>query len=418
MIGPIMGGGARWENWYGNVACEPRQILRPENEQELAEAVRGAGQAGEKVRVAGAGHSNVPLVSTGGTLLLLEGMAGVTAVDRERKTATVAPGTRIAELGDVLWEHGLGLINQGDIDTQQIAGALTTGTHGTGAELPNFGGSLLGARLVTADGAVLEAGPDNARLLDALRTSLGLLGAISELTLAVRDAYCIERTWLTMSWEEFGERWPELLATNRHFTFFWNEYDDSAALFGLPPSPAQSVLVKLMNPLPADAEPRGSGAHDDPEPQVERSYRVFADEYDPYFAELEYLIPVEQTIAAMDDIRTLIRESHPDQRWAVEVRFTAGDPGWLSPAHERQSCVISCCGDYRESYEPYLRDCDRVLANYDARPHWGKMSFFDRERLERVFPKLPDFRRLRQELDPGDVFLNDWLRPVAGGADA
>lgn len=382
---------------------------------ELATALAGRAAAGGKARVAGAGHSNVPIACSDDLLLDLGSLRGLRAVDAEEKTATFAAGTVIGEIGDALWAHGLGLRNQGDIDSQQIAGAMATGTHGTGVELTNFGGALVAATLVTAAGETLTVDAGEPRLLDALRTSIGLLGVLTDVTLRVRDSYCVERTWTGMSWEEFGERWRDLLADNRHFTFFWNPYDDSASLFGLPPAPGGEVQVKLMNERPADAAPRGSGRHEDPEPHVGRSYRVFADTYDPYFAELEYLVDVEDTIAAVDDIRTLMAVHHPEQRWSVECRFTAGDPGWLSPAYDRRSCVISCSGDYREDYLPFLRDCDRALANYGARPHWGKLHFPERGRWERLYPRLDEFRALRDRLDPGRVLVNDWLEPLAGG---
>jgi FAD/FMN-containing dehydrogenase len=409
-----------WQNFYRNLSCRPSRIAHPASEEEIIEELEGATARGESVRIAGAGHSNVPLVCTDDVLVRLDRMAGVRKVDAAARLVTLGPGTPIAALGDELWEHGLALENQGDIDTQHIAGAIATGTHGTGIGLVNFSGKLRAARHVTASGEVLVCGDrtdgaDEVLPIDALRTSLGLLGVMSELTIAVRDAYCVERTWLTMSWEEFGEQWQELLRSNRHFTFFWNPYDDSSTLFGLPPAPGQSVLVKLMNEVPADAELRGNGRHSDPEPNVDRSYRIFADDYDPYFAELEYMVPVADTIAAMSDVCALMRDVHPGERWPVEVRFTAGDPGWLSPSHDRETCVISCCGDFRAEYEPFLRDVDRVLANYDARPHWGKIHYFDAPRLERVFPKLPAFRRVRDRLDPDGLFVNDWLRPVVEG---
>lgn len=403
-----------WTNWYGNVSCAPGQILRPTTEDELAGELADLASSGGKARVIGAGHSNVPIAVTDDTLLSLEQMSGIRAVDREACTATFGPGTVIAEIGDALWQHGLALLNQGDIDSQQLAGALATGTHGTGGMLSNFGGALRRARLVTSSGETLAVGPEDDSLLDAVRTSVGLLGVLTELTLQVREAYCLERRWLTMRWEEFEERWRELLAANRHFTFFWNPYDDSASMFGLPPSPGGQVLVKLMNELPADAERRGSGIHADPDPHVERSYRVFPDLYEPHFAELEYLVDVDDTIAAVADIRSLLIDGHPDQHWPVECRFTAGDPGWLSPAYERRSCVISCCGDYREEFMPFIRDCAGVLANYAARPHWGKLHFPDPGLWDRLYPRLGEFRALRDRLDPARVLVNAWLEPLAG----
>lgn len=125
----------RWTNWGGNVTAHPKALLSPRSEGEVLAAIRGAKDAGGRLRVVGAGHSFTPLVATEGPLVTLDAMTGLVDVDRAAGTATVWAGTRLRALGEALATEGLGQENMGDIDAQSIAGALGTGTHGTGAAL-------------------------------------------------------------------------------------------------------------------------------------------------------------------------------------------------------------------------------------------------------------------------------------------
>ncbi len=121
---------------------------------------------------------------------------GVQKVDKARKQITVAGGTRINEVGKTLKQHGLSLINQGDIDSQAVAGAFTTGTHGTGIKLGNMASSIAGMRIVKANGEILDIDGSDEELLHAAQVSVGTLVIISSMTLNVMDAYNLhERLW-------------------------------------------------------------------------------------------------------------------------------------------------------------------------------------------------------------------------------
>ena len=165
--------------------------------------MEGAAAQGLAVRVAGAGHSFTPVVGTDGVLLDLPDSAGIVRIESDGPSVTVRGGTRIAELGDPLWEAGLTLMNMGDIDTQAVAGAVATGTHGTGIALPSMSASLHAARLVTASGDIVEVGDGDGDLLRAARVSIGLLGVMTELTLelaAPTSCTSGSRTSCSRSW--------------------------------------------------------------------------------------------------------------------------------------------------------------------------------------------------------------------------
>ena len=177
---------AEWRNWSGSVLSTPSRIESPRTEAELRALVAGA----DRVRVAGAGHSFMPLCETDGLLLSLGDLEGEIEVSEDRASAWVPAGWPIGRLTQALWDEGLSLANQGDIDKQAIAGALATATHGTGRALGSLATQALAYRLVLADGQVVECDADQqAELFEAQRVSLGMLGVMSRVKLSVLPAY-------------------------------------------------------------------------------------------------------------------------------------------------------------------------------------------------------------------------------------
>ncbi|HEX3325229.1 MAG TPA: FAD-binding protein [Solirubrobacterales bacterium] len=150
------GSGRAWRNWAGDQLCEPFEQLRPRSREELAEAIAAAAAAGRKVSVAGSGHSFTEVAMTGGTMVDVGALSGVVDADLSSGLVKVAGGTVLADLNDELHRLGLAMENLGDIDRQTIAGAISTGTHGTGAKLRNISSQVESIELVLADGSVRE----------------------------------------------------------------------------------------------------------------------------------------------------------------------------------------------------------------------------------------------------------------------
>ena len=121
-----------WKNWSGRVTASPSKIVPVATEADVVTAIKEAADAGRRIRAVGAGHSHSPLVATDATLIDPTAMSGVVGIDPTRCEALVLAGTRISDLGRPLRDAGFALKNQGDIDRRAIAGAVATGTHGTG----------------------------------------------------------------------------------------------------------------------------------------------------------------------------------------------------------------------------------------------------------------------------------------------
>ncbi|MBV9797963.1 MAG: FAD-binding protein [Solirubrobacterales bacterium] len=396
-----------WRNWVGNQSFTPDREAVPRDEEEVAALVREASERGLTVRVAGAGHSFTPIVETDGLLLDLSELSGVVEADPRRKRATALAGTPIRGFYEPLWRDGLALKNQGDIDTQQIAGAVATATHGSGIRNTCFSGVVRGVQLVTATGEIRDIGESEPELLRAAQVSIGMLGVMTRLELEVTDGYRLSEQIGLWPWEAVLERWDELVHDHRHFGFFWLPTEESAALYNLhsdDQTMADKCYVKIYDE-PGPDQPDSAT----PGRRTDRCYRIYPMVYDPNFHELEYFVPLERGPDALRAMRELMLRSLPSSVYPLEVRTVGPDDAYLSPNYKTATTVISVSGKPGTDYWGYLRSVDALLRDFSARVHWGKLHFLEPERLHALYPEADAFIRLRRELDPAGVFLNAHL---------
>jgi len=402
-----------WSNWGGNQTATPAFTVKPRTEDEVLDIVRFAIRQGLQVRVVGAGHSFTPLVQTGGVLIDMGAITGITGIDTERKRVRAMAATPISDFGAPLWAAGLALANQGDIDKQAIAGAVSTGTHGSGITLGSFSASLRWVRLINGHGEIVEIGEDDLHRLRAAQVALGTLGVFLEVELAVSARYWLEEQITYPHFSETMADWDENIAANRHYSFLWCQSEESAGLYELPTPIGESMVnrsyTKRYNSVTLDESSELSAVEG---ARRDRSYRIYPGGFMIPFHELEYYVPVERGLEAVQRVQELIQTQHPDQKYPVEVRWVKQDQGYLSPFTQRDTTVISVSGAPGTDYWPYLRDVDSALQDFDARAHWGKLHFLTRNRLEQLYPELDAFLAVRREFDPNGVFLNDHTRAL------
>jgi FAD/FMN-containing dehydrogenase len=399
--------GTTWTNWVGNQSFVIPRVAHPASEDEAAELLTDAATRGEAVSVVGSGHSFTPIVETDGLLLTQRALRGIVCCDRSALTVTALGGTLISDFGSTLWDAGLALANQGDVDSQTIAGSVATGTHGSGIGLVSLSAAISAVRLITAQGEVVEVSGSDADLLRAAQVSVGTLGMLTELTLDVVDAYRLDEEIAMMSVDEVLDGWEHRMMRHRHFSFFWLPSAGSAALYGLASEgdARDQCFVKLYDIAEEGAAPRAGH-------RVDRAYRIYPAEMERNFDELEYMVPADAGKQAFLEVRAMMRDRFPESVFPLEVRFTAGDRGMLSPNYGRDSVSISVSGRHGTDYWPFLRAVDEVLDRLDGRPHWGKLHFLTRDRVDRLYPEAERFREIRRELDPDGRLLNDSLRPL------
>jgi betaine-aldehyde dehydrogenase len=397
-----------WRNWGLNQSCEPARIASPATPDEVAHEVRTALAAGWTVRAAGAGHSIMPIVPTDGLLIDPSRLNGITSVDPAGRKATILAGTPLRDLGPQLWEAGLGLANQGDIDIQTITGATSTGTKGSGVNLTNLAARITMTELVDASGELRRI--DSGDELSAAQVSLGLLGVITQLEVQLQPRYFLREQYRVMAYEDLLEQWDELKLAHRHFSFWWMPNERAHALYGFDPVPTDHALVKLLDEVDIDdsCELRRT-----PEGRIGRSYLVYPDTTtDPTFHELEYMLPATRDKEGFSALRELMLAKHPDVDSPVQIRWQKQDEAWLSPQHRRETVSVSVSGVIGTDYTPFFREVQALLLPMEARPHWGKWNAFTTEDIAPVYPRFDDFRRLRAQFDPEGRFANGYLRQL------
>jgi L-gulono-1,4-lactone dehydrogenase len=427
-----------WANWAGDQSCRPARVVNPGSREELAEAVAAAAAAGQRVRVAGSGHSFTEAALTDGTMIRLESLSGILDADPESGLVRVGGGTVLADLNEELARLGLGMENLGDIDRQTIAGAISTGTHGTGARLRNISAQVEGLELVLADGTVrhLNAATDP-ELLRAARVGVGALGAISAVTLRCVPAFNLLRVDAPHPREEVLDSFHERAAAHEHFELFTFPYADSALVLERnrldgPPRPrgrpaaflndvvlenwALGVLAGAGKVLPRaiPALARLAGRLATGGRTSDRSDRVFVNERRVRFTEMEYGVPRDAGPEAVRRAIEWVRRNEYPVFFPIEMRVAAGDDAFLSPSHERDTAYIAVHQYRGMEWRPYFEAVEEIMDSYGGRPHWGKRHFQTAATLAPRYPEWAQFQAARDELDPGRVFSNEYATRVLG----
>lgn len=412
-----------FENWSGSIRFEPSRIENLSSEEAIVKCVTSARERGDTVRPVGSGHSSMPIFATDDVLAKVDDMAGVVDHDEDAGTATILPGTTLEDAGAALAKRGLAMENLGDVNYQTIAGAIGTGTHGTGITMGNLSSTLVGGRLVTGTGEVVPFGVDageeaDDRLLRAAQVSLGSLGIMSSLTLRVIEEYDLHRrNWMThVEWAK--EHFDELVAEHRHFDFYWYPRSDEAQVRTMN-EPGHEV--KLVPP----SVRRGA----DPDLKTEEtgpSHEIITNDRDLRFDEMEYMFPLEGCMEIFEQVRQRVKERHrADVGWRVLVRTIAQDDAMISNCNAGPTMSIALLQNNELPHDDYFSDMEPLLLDLGGKPHWGKKHSLKADRLAALYPEWEEFQRVRRELDPDGVLLNDYLRELfegeasdAGGAGA
>jgi L-gulono-1,4-lactone dehydrogenase len=428
---------ATWTNWSREVTCRPARIVRPRDSDEVAAAVRGAAETGHGVRVAGAGHSFTPLVATDGVLLRLDALDRVLDVDREHGRVRVQAGIRLRRLADELDRHGLAMPNLGDIDVQSLAGAIATGTHGTGAALRPLHAQVEAIRLVAADGTVHDL--ETPEELAAARVALGALGVVTEVTVRCVPAFTLRGVDAPRPLADTLARLDELADGAEHFELFAfphanvaltrtnTRVDDPPA----PPSRARALLedVALTNgafgavcrlgrarpswiPALNRFTTRAAGSR----VRVDRSDRVFATPRLVKFVETEWAIPRAAAREVAEAV--LAAGARHAVNFPIELRFAAADDALLSPAHGRPTAFVAAHVYRGMPHERFFDEVQAIAVSSDGRPHWGKRHALTAAELAPRYPGWTAFHAVRARLDPDGRFANPHLERVLGPSPA
>lgn len=425
-------GSLRWRNWGRNQQAVAAEVCTPGTVEEVAAAVAAAD--GRRIKVVGSGHSFTGIAVADDIRMHLHRLAAPVAVDGT--LVTVQAGMPLYALNTWLAAQGLAVPNLGDIDAQTVAGAISTGTHGTGVAHSTLASCVAAVTLVTGDGTVLRLdGSDES--FPAVQLGIGALGVLVEVTLRCVPAFTLLADDRPMPLAEVLAGLDDHLAANEHVEFYWYPYTDRAQLkrnntVPVSDRPLSRFRSWLDDDLLANTVWQGACRLGRAVPAVvptisavaaraltartytDRSDRVFCTPRRVRFTEMEYEVPraaMPEVLAALP--RILDRLPFKVQ-FPVEVRFTGPDDVWLSHGYGRESAYVAVHQFSGSPYEPYFRAVEAVCAPLGGRPHWGKMHYRDAASLRTAYPRFDDFLAVRDRLDPARTFTNAYLNRVLG----
>lgn len=428
---------ARWTNWGHNQRAHPARILTPRSVADVVASVRAAARDDLPVKAVGAGHSFTAVAVTEGVQLRPEGLTGLRNVDATTGEVTVESGMRLGQLNGLLEHAGRALVNLGDIDAQTVAGAIATGTHGSGRRSALLAEQVAGLELVLADGSVVRCSEqDRPQLFHAALIGLGAFGIVTAVTWRTEPLFLLEADERPMLLDALLADFDALVHNNDHIDVHWwphtrqtlvkrnNRVDGPAtplprmrawfedellangALAAITAcGRAAPRSVPALNRLTTWALPRRT--YSDVAHRVLTSTRRFG------FVETEWALPREAVVPAMRELDALVERgllvSLP-----VQVRVAPADDIWLSPAYGRATGYIAAHVPHRVPYAEYFGAVETLMTSYGGRPHWGKLHTRTARDLAVLYPRFAEVVAVRDEVDPDRRFANDYLRQVLG----
>jgi L-gulonolactone oxidase len=386
----------------------------------------------------GSAHSFTGAAVCDGLLLKPGGLRRIRSVDAEAGLVTVEAGCTLRLLNEELARRGLALANMGDIQVQTVAGAIQTGTHGTGRDLGGMAAQVAGLELVLADGSLVTCSADERPdLFAAARVGLGALGVVTAVTFSVEPAFALLAEEQPMPWDEVLDRFDELAAGNHHFEAYWFPHTDRmltkrnnrtvddveplSRLRGyvedeLLSNTVFGVLNRVGNAAPRTIRPLNQVAARalSARSYSDVSHRVLTSRRRVVFREMEYAVPRAVGLQALAEVRALVESRDWRISFPVEVRHAPADDIWLSTAQGRDTLYLAFHVNAQTDHREYFETVEQVMRSYDGRPHWGKLHTRRAEDLAPAYPCFSDFLELRDHVDPGRLFANGYLDRVLG----
>jgi FAD-linked oxidoreductase len=422
-----------WSNWSGSVQCNPKEIVKPSSIEEIQEVVRKCAAGKASIRVVGSGHSFTGLVGTNGTLMSLDSYQGLENIDVQNKQAVVRAGTKLKALGETLLNNGLAQVNLGDIDVQSIAGATSTGTHGTGVKLGSVATQVIEITLVTAKGEVLVCSEmQNKEIFKAAQVALGALGIVTKVKLQLVPAYKLKYVKEKLNLDECLNNLEKYKTENRNFEFYWFPHTNTiqAKMLNITEEePLKGSFMKYFNdmvlengafkvlselcrifPSFSKTVSKISAGAVSTGLDINYSSRIYATPRLVKFQEMEYNLPAEHAVQVIKEMRDSINKNNFRVHFPVEVRFVKGDDIYLSPAYQRDSVYIAVHMYKGMEYKTYFDAMETIFKKYNGRPHWGKMHTRTAAELSQLYPMWGKFQEIRTQLDPEGLFMNDYLK--------
>ncbi|CAN2182569.1 FAD linked oxidase, N-terminal [Candidatus Nanopelagicaceae bacterium] len=408
------------KNWSGTVTFQDSHTHSPATVDELAKIVAKEG----KIRARGSAHCFNAIADTSAASVTFENMSQEIVIDKDRAIVTVPAGMKYGEIAVALHDRGWALHNMASLPHISVAGAIATATHGSGVGNGNLATAVRGLEVILADGnikSVTSQDPDFAGFV----VGLGLVGIVSKVDLAIEPTFNVEQTvYRGMSRETYAANLDEIMSLAYSVSYFttwaaagggevWTKYRSGAkapaGLFEAYPATSNRHPLPGLNPEPCTEQMGVSGPWHLRLPHFKMEFTPSAgDEIQSEFFVDRKDAPA--AIAALEKIAPQINEI----LWVTEIRAIAADNLWMSPHYQRDSIGIHFTWKKVDAVYEFVKVVEAVLAPFKYRPHLGKVFSASPEYLKSVMPRLDDYMKLVQQIDPTNKFGNTFTNNLLG----
>ena len=440
-----------WFNWARNHSCIAENYFEPETESQIIEVVRFAGLHKKKIRVVGSGHSFSPIAISSEILVSLKSHRKLIAIGKD--FITCQGGMYLHELYAILKENKLSLPNFGVINKQTVAGAISTGTHGSSLKHKSLSGSIENLRIITSSGEVaeinrnslLKCGDKELNLWDAVSISLGMFGIVTEVTLRCEPLFYLKSEESIVDFDSFLECMHEDAERYEYVKAWWFPHTDKVYVFKVERIDEEvynerkniekyTLEQKLRdNDIDALTAPMFVKSNNDnsliprinqycleyfftPRTRIGDCFEILVHNETVPMVVSEYGLSMQGNChkKALKEFRDELESSGHKVHFPVDLRYTRAESSWLSPSYNRDTFYIGMCvREYRKKeIHPSMQLFLNLMKKYDARPNWGKISNLSKKEIEDLYPRICDFREIRNILDPNKMFGNKFLQDV------
>jgi alditol oxidase len=402
----------RLRNWAGNIEFGAARVHRPGSVEQVQEVVAGA----QRVRALGTGHSFNPIADTPADLVSVAGLPADIRIDADARTVSVAGGVRYGELARRLDAEGYALHNLGSLPHISVAGAVATGTHGSGVGLGNLATAISAVDIVSGGGELVSLRRGDADF-DGAVVALGALGIVVRVALDIEPSYRVsQHVYERLPRAELDAHWDEIASAGYSVSLFTGWHGDTvdqvwikrrdedapapAELFGAVPASGKRHPIAVMSPEHCTEQGGVPGPWHERLPHFKLEFTPSSGEE----LQTEYFVARADAVAAFAAVEQ-VRDVVVPALQISEIRTIAADRMWLSPHYERDSVALHFT--WVPNSDLVLRAVDaleEVLAPFAPRPHWGKVF-----RHAPGYPRGGDFAALAARLDPAGTFRNAFV---------
>ena len=407
------------ENWAGNLTYSTDHLHTPADADELAAVVKKCA----KLRALGTRHSFSTIADSTENQVSLKKFDSID-IDEKAHTVTVGAGVKYGQLAPVIDAKGYALHNLASLPHISVAGAIATGTHGSGIHNGNLATAVSGLEIVTADGQLHTLSSKDEHFAASV-VNLGTLGVVTRVTLNLLPTYQVAQSvYRNLSFDQLKNHFDEIFGAgysvslftdwqNHHATQVWikRKLEKGDANKWAPEFFGAKLAAEKLHPIDGhDAEPC-TEQQGQPGPWYERlpHFRMNFTPSSGRELQTEYFVPRSQGYEAILAVEQLKDKITP-HLFVTELRTIAADDLWMSMAYQRDSLAIHFTFKPEEkAVTDLLPQIEAKLERFGARPHWGKLFAIEPTKLQARYPRLAEFKALMKQQDPGAKFRNQYI---------